>query len=430
MNQPLKNFCTCMAKADSSDEFVGTRYENGSIKIHFPLGYFQNDDAIQNMHDDELRAHISGLFAVLADDSLAEENQNSSLSNFLQDESEVRFPMRAYLNVLRNYVDFGYYVEREVEYKRGAHGKINWDRTIKTTRPVVTEDEQNVVYLDPIARHVDYNENELIALVHKYCVHDASKKLGFIFGIEIQEEPSLDFDYELFSSVLQSKISKTFNDRNLNLFLDLQRIVEYLGDKNSKDNANANDFYFGVNKFAPVWEAMIDRIFGTVSNKNLYNPHLKYVAENVSEENLESDGDTGESLRSTLRPDTIMRRDTSVYVLDSKYYRFGLTKNPSHLPGAESICKQMAYAEYVEKTQNPEYVYNAFVMPYCCTETSKSPYGMKRVCFIYGDWKDIGNASKLYHKIACILLDMKSVMRNYTSNGPAQEKLATIITKN
>ena len=424
----LNKYCTCTAKVDSSDEFVGIRYENGSLKIHFPLGYFQDDDAIQNLQDDELREHISTLFSVLADDSLTDENENSTLSNCLEDENEVRFPMRSYLNVIRNFMDFGYYAEHETQYKQGAHGKIHWGKTIKMTRAAISEDEQNLVYLNPIARHVDYNENELITLVHKFCVYDAIQKLGFIFGIEIQEEPPLDFDYELFNSVLQSKISKTFNDRNLNLFLDLERIVEYLGDKNSRDNADACEFYFGVQKFAPVWEAMIDRIFGTVQNKSEYNPHLKYAPENSCEENLNNDGDTGESLRSTLRPDTIMQQGSSFFILDSKYYKFGFTKNPSHLPGAESICKQMAYAEYVEKTKNPSCVYNAFVMPYCATSFN-APFAMKREGYVYGDWKNSSDSAKPYHKIACVLLDVKTVMNNYTSNKFAKEKLAELIQK-
>lgn len=124
------------------------------------------------------------------------------------------------------------------------------------------------------------------------------------------------------------------------------------------------------------------------------------------------------------------------------------------LPGAESVCKQMAYAEYVEThwkeilgldssnathSQNdalPKPIYNAFIMPYCADSGKwdeiaavavlprNDVYAMKRVGYIYGDWKD---RSKPYHKIACILLDMKSVMRNYANNPTAQSELAGLI---
>ena len=103
----------------------------------------------------------------------------------------------------------------------------------------------------------------------------------------------------------------------------------------------------------------------------------------------------------------------------------------------------MAYAEYVEThlTEIPAFagmtshgVYNAFIMPYCADSGKRdeiaaaSPrndvYTMKRVGYIYGDWKDRGQD---YHKIHCILLDMKSVMRNYANNPAAQSELAGLI---
>ena len=114
----------------------------------------------------------------------------------------------------------------------------------------------------------------------------------------------------------------------------------------------------------------------------------------------------------------------------------------------------MAYAEYVEThwkeilgldssnathSQNdalPKPIYNAFIMPYCADSGKwdeiaavavlprNDVYAMKRVGYIYGDWKD---RSKPYHKIACILLDMKSVMRNYANNPTAQSELAGLI---
>ena len=83
-------------------------------------------------------------------------------------------------------------------------------------------------------------------------------------------------------------------------------------------------------------------------------------------------------------------------------------------------------------------VYNAFVMPYCADagkwdeiatvaklpRNDNSPYKMCRVGYIYGDWKD---RNQDYHKIHCILLDMKSVMRNYANNPDAQNELAELI---
>ena len=465
--QKLNEICSCESKANSETEFVGIRCEkskeDGALEtsIIFPLGYFKDDTALRELPEEELREYVVNLFTVLSDPSLQEQiHQDSSISTFAEEHGESEFPMVSYLNVIRNFLDFGYLDEKEILYKKGANGKISWGRTIKAVRPVITENEQNLVYLDFIARKVSYNEDTLITQVHKFCVHDALVKLGFLFGIDPSEEPQLDFDYDLFCNAIHSKLAKTFNDRDLRLLADLARIVEYLAGHKTEDGKTADDFYFGVNKFAPVWEAMVDRIFGKLPQgvtKDKFNPHLKFVVEgsrNGDGFNYQDEDNKDEKHRSTLRPDTIMIKEIpdqvgddriGVYILDSKYYKYGLTKSPAHLPGAESVCKQMAYAEYVETRlkEIPAFagmtshgVYNAFIMPYCAdagkwdeiaavaTLPRNDVYAMKRTGYIYGDWKD---RSKPYHKIHCILLDMKSVMRNYANNLAAQDELAELI---
>ena len=465
--QKLNEICSCESKANSETEFVGIRCEKtkeGGVletSIIFPLGYFKDDSALRELPEEELRECVVNLFTVLSDPSLQEQiHQDSSISTFAEEHGESEFPMVSYLNVIRNFLDFGYLDEKEILYKKGANGKISWGRTIKAVQPVITEDAQNLVYLDFIARKVSYNEDTLITQVHKFCVHDALVKLGFLFGIDPSEEPQLDFDYDLFCNAIHSKLAKTFNDRDLRLLADLARIVEYLAGHKTEDGKTADDFYFGVNKFAPVWEAMVDKIFGRLPQgvtKDKFNPHLKFVVEgsrNGDGFNYQDEDNKDEKHRSTLRPDTIMIKEIpdqvgddriGVYILDSKYYKYGLTKSPAHLPGAESVCKQMAYAEYVETRlkEIPAFagmtshgVYNAFIMPYCAdagkwdeiaavaTLPRNDVYAMKRTGYIYGDWKD---RSKPYHKIHCILLDMKSVMRNYANNLAAQDELAELI---
>ena len=459
--QKLNEICSCESKANSETEFVGIRCEkskeDGALEtsIIFPLGYFKDDSALRELPEEELRECVVNLFTVLSDPSLQEQiHQDSSISTFAEEHGESEFPMVSYLNVIRNFLDFGYLDEKEILYKKGANGKINWGRTIKAVQPVITEDAQNLVYLDFIARKVSYNEDTLITQVHKFCVHDALMKLGFLFGIDPSEEPLLDFDYDLFCNAIHSKLAKTFNDRDLRLLADLARIVEYLAGHKTEDGKTADDFYFGVNKFAPVWEAMVDRIFGKLPqglSKSDFNPHLKFVIEGSKNDvgiSYQDDDDKDEKHRSTLRPDTIMAHYSGVFILDSKYYKYGLTGFYSHLPGAESVCKQMAYAEYVEQLMQekeipagacPEPVewagmtsgniYNAFIMPYCAdaegASASSASFQMKREGYIYGDWKDRGQD---YHKIHCILLDMKSVMRNYASNPTAQSELVKLIS--
>ena len=456
--QKLNEICSCESKANSETEFVGIRCEkskeDGALEtsIIFPLGYFKDDSALRELPEEELRECVVNLFTVLSDPSLQEQiHQDSSISTFAEEHSESEFPMVSYLNVIRNFLDFGYLDEKEILYKKGANGKINWGRTIKAVKPVITEDAQNLVYLDFIARKVSYNEDTLITQVHKFCVHDALVKLGFLFGVDPSEEPLLDFDYDLFCNAIHSKLAKTFNDRDLRLLADLARIVEYLAEHKTEDGKIANEFYFGVKKFAPVWEAMVDKIFGKLPQgvaKDKFNPHCEW--------DLSSRARGYENPNYAMRPDTIMWDEACnrLYVLDAKYYKFGVTGSAADLPSSGSICKQIAYAEYVEThwkeilgvdsivLQNP--IYNAFLLPYCFNADNSQlppddgfetrPCKMRFIGFCHGNWKNLDARPgeedyRSYHRIAGILLNVRSVMENYGALGEAQKTLATCILR-
>ncbi len=447
-------WCSNDEKKDKS--FVGIRIEDNQPKIYFPMGYRASKPP-----EDICKRDFYQLIAVLNDKSLQSYFTEEDLKK-----SQLDFPFYAYLSVLQYYLDFGYFVESDTIYKKGFSGKISWPRTIKRIKPQVVKDEEGhdqVVYLNLITRKTSYREDNLITHVHKFCVKESARLIGSLYGISEDEveESELLFDYELFAEVIQDKIAATFNDKHLELFHAMLKMVRYLGNKENRgEDGSENEPLFGVNTFAPVWEAMVDKIFGRLPQgvaKDKFNPHLRWNDGCRDEKLDESEEEIvlNDPKRSTLRPDTIMVMGEGVYILDSKYYKYGLTGFNSHLPGAESVCKQMAYAEYVEthwkeileENRDPSTslhsaqddtlsVYNAFIMPYCAdagkwdeiAAVAELPrndvYAMKRVGYIYGDWKD---CKKPYHKIACILLDMKSVMRNYANNPAAQSELAGLI---
>lgn len=442
------DFCVYDAWRSSDEKkdksFVGIKIEDNRPKIYFPMGYRASKPS-----EDICKQDFYQLIAVLNDKSLQSYFTEEDLKK-----SQLDFPFYAYLSVLQYYLDFGYFVESETIYKKGFSGKINWPRTIKRIKPQVVKDEEGhdqVIYLNLITRKTSYREDNLITLVHKFCVKEAAQLIGPLYGISENEveEPELLFDYELFAEVIQDKIAATFNDKHLELFHAMLKMVRYLGNKENRgEDGCENEPLFGVNTFAPVWEAMVDRIFGRLPQgvaKDKFNPHLQWNDGCRDEKLDESEEEIvlNDPKRSTLRPDTIMVMGEGVYILDSKYYKYGLTGFNSHLPGAESVCKQMAYAEYVEKMlgdpstslhsaqDDTLSIYNAFIMPYCAdaegASASSATFQMKRVGYIYGDWKNVEDENRPYHKIHCILLDMKSVMRNYANNPAAQSELAKLI---
>lgn len=131
---------------------------------------------------------------------------------------------------------------------------------------------------------------------------------------------------------------------------------------------------------------------------------------------------------------------------------FGFTK-----PGSYRFrLLRGIYAEYVERlvlqkeipacvgtTVNA--IYNAFLLPYCFdADTSQlppddgfetRPCKMRFVGFCHGNWKNLDarpgeDDYRPYHRIAGILLDVRSVMENYCAFGDAQKMLAKLVEKN
>ena len=118
----LKEICVCNAKADSGNEFVGIRCEkdkDGKIntRIFFPLGYFTDEEALHQIDENELRECIINLFSVLSDETLIKDHYDSSISTLENEPDLSNFPMVSYLNVIRNYFDYGYITEKEIFYK-------------------------------------------------------------------------------------------------------------------------------------------------------------------------------------------------------------------------------------------------------------------------------------------------------------------------
>ena len=455
------DFCVYDAWKSSDEKkdksFVGIKLEEGLPKIYFPMGFRSVKPSDENV----CKQDFYRLVSVLSDPRLQKYFSEEDL-----EKSQLDFPFQAFLSVLQYYLDFGYFVESETIYKKGFSGKISWPRTIKKIKPQVVKNEEDsshirnqVVYLNLITRKTSYREDNLITLVHKFCVKESARLIGLLYGVSENEveDSELLFDYELFAEVIQDKIASTFNDKHLELFQAMLKMVRYLGKKENRDeDGNKDEPFFGVNKFAPVWEDMVDKIFGNLPpglSKGDFNPHLRWN-NGCKEEKLEESEEEkvlNDPKRSTLRPDTIMVTEIpgqagndkkGVFVLDSKYYKFGMKLDRADktrfLPGSESVCKQMAYAEYVEKECGfaPDHIYNAFVMPYCVDgdntglpkddDFEERPLKMRYAGFIYGDWKD---RMKPYHKIASILLDVKSVMQNYAAAPNAQDELAKLILR-
>ena len=389
-----------------NDVFVGIRRSDEYYEVSFPLGYHCSED------EKGLRKDILSLINVLA------KNTDKKESEFYVGDSRddtTQIPVQAYLFIIKDFFERGYYKERDTYRQIAKRGKIDWGRTIKSQKPYLQDNE--AYYLDFVVKKNTINEDELITLVHKFCVFDSFYKFGWLFTSFIPPDPQIGLSKKMMVSVVNNKLQETFNDRNKQLFNSMLAVI------NSTEDDSESEFRYGTNRFEYVWEKMIDRVFG-VPDKEKYFPKTTWnLADGRSNDNA------------SLEPDSIMIVDGKMYVLDAKYYKFGWSGALSHLPGSTSINKQITYGEYIAEENrfvnngiHPT-VYNAFIMPYD-SRGKRFPTGQP-IYYIGSATSDWKGGDKEYENVLGLLMDVKYIMDLDGRLEPTEiQKLARLIEEN
>lgn len=385
------------------DIFVGLKCDGDDISIHFPLGFDISHE------EKELRSDILLLLDTIRSTTSRKE---SEYVQGIKSYEQVSFPVQAYLEVIFDFYKRGYYKEIEVLYNVAKRGKINWNRTIKTQKAYIQDG--NAYYLDFVTKNNSLQNDQMITIIHEYCVYESFDKMGWLFTNSMPQKPRIKFNYRMFKGILMDKIASTFNDNNKMLFRNLLAIIDYTG-----SGFSTKKFQYGTYRFEYIWESLVDKVYG-ISGKEEFFPKTYWnIDKNVVP-------------NACLEPDTIMLCNNDVYVLDAKYYKYGATKRAVDLPESTSINKQITYGEYIDEQKNfrQKYgdnmkVYNAFLMPF----NSKSDKWMTedkviRIGQAYGDWK---TNLKSYEKVQGIVVDIKFLMK--LSSRQNEEEIRVLADK-
>lgn len=120
------------------------------------------------------------------------------------------------------------------------------------------------------------------------------------------------------------------------------------------------------------------------------------------------------------------------YVLDAKYYRYGVFPElgPNALPQSSDVNKQITYGKFVKNEKaGSASVFNAFIMPFNKSNnkfTIDKPYGT--VAEATGDWIDDPNNPESYELIQGVVIDTRYLLINYAGNHDTdKEKLSLTI---
>ncbi len=405
----IRDKCRINTNCDS-DIFVGITCENEDISINFPIGYAISKD------DRGLRSDI---FLLLNTIKITTGKKNSEIIEGHSIYHDTAFPIQAYMAVIYDFYSRGYYKEHEAMYGIAKRGKVNWNKTIKTQKLYVQG--TSVYYLNFVTKRNRVNCDELVTLIHEFFVYESFCKIGWLFTGGMPEKPKIEYNEKLFRSILKEKIANTFNDKNRELFINMLAIIDYQADNHFQKN-----YRYGTYRFEYVWEAMIDKVYG-ISEKKEYFPKTYWTIPGKEHANA------------PLKPDTIMVYKGSVYVLDAKYYKYGVTGKVTDLPQSASIYKQITYGEYIthhekfKKKYGKDFkVYNAFIMPFNSLHSQwKTKDDVLWIGEAYGDWKRDGKPeSESYEHIQGVVIDVKHLMKINTSHNEEEiMKLAEKITR-
>lgn len=387
----LKKYCK--TSTETADLFVGIRFIEGVPEVVFPHGYHLVDE------DKECRKDIFRLIAVLQKFTEHKEGNTSRDTNGII----TSLPISSYQYLIQDYLAHGYYTEKEINYVSSQRGKISWKRTIQQEQAQI--DNGNVVYLSFQVKTNRVNSNNLISKIHKYCVYICFLRFGWLYFERdyIPEKPEISFNKKLFLEALLQALNDTYNDQKRKLFQSMINIIkEYDDDIRIKDTA------VGINRFDPIWERLIDYVFGE-DNKDRYFPHATW--------HIIMNGKIEQS--SALEPDTIMKNNGKIYVLDAKYYKYGLTGWTNDLPATSSIQKQITYGKHIAEQFDDidsNEVYNAFIMPF----DAEGGELLKFVSVGTADWEKYNSDTKNYAYVLGMLLDTKHLITEYVKHNQSE----------
>lgn len=395
----LKKYCK--TSTETADLFVGIRFVDGIPEVVFPHGYHLAEE------DKECRKDIFRLISVLQKFTEHKEGGTSRDTN----DNITSLPISSYQYLIQDFLAHGYYTEKEINYIPSQRGKINWKRTIQQEQAQI--DNGNVVYLNFQVKTNRVNNNNLLSKIHRYCVYICFLRFGWLYFERdyLPEKPEISFNKKLFLEVLLQALNDTYNDQKRRLFQSMINII-----KECNDDIKIKDTAVGVNRFDPIWERLIDFVFGE-DDKDRYFPHATW--------HIIKNGKIEQS--SALEPDTIMKYDGKIYVLDAKYYQYGLTEWTNDLPTTSSIQKQITYGKHIAEQFDDidsNEVYNAFIMPF----DSDGGELLKFVSVGTADWENYNSDTKNYAYVLGMLLDTKYLITEYVKHNQSEiEHLAETI---
>ena len=381
-------------KVSNSNDIMGVEFANGELTFKVPETF--REEKNESLNRRNLLLFVKSL-------SLSDTDTRPEINK--SDEEGGSWPIDSYLWVIRDYLENGYYYNREKKYSSSEKGKIEWKKTLKNM-PIVSDG--NVIY-DKLVTSVTTPSNDLIAQIYRLCLKIAQARIGWVFGYTIFVDVNITRSVAEMRHVLTNELASTFDDVKRLRFRHMQYILNSIEEK---DVSNLQ-FSWLIRNYYHVYETMVDKLLKGVSEKERrrYNPSGSWTMMGRA---------TKES--SVLEPDTVLKQFGNTYIVDSKMYRYGITGHVSDLPESSSIQKQLTYGDHaMNNITHGDTVRNAFIIPYNKEENplrdgeyeSLADGNLLHVGHAEGDWIEKKSA---HDKVYTYLIDFNYLLNNYNTS--------------
>lgn len=399
------------------DNFVGLKYKKDQINVFLPVGYnkqvFSTDDELSSEQKIDLLLLLKTVALVKSLN-----NEKTDFGDNIGNNDEV--PYSSFIWIISDYFNNGLYQEIDKKYSQKGHGKINWKKTLNSEHYF---EDDSVTFINPYYES-SIQRSTLITELNNYCLHISFKYIGFLFGkvflpeCNINEE-SIKDNIQYYMDVINKELSKSFNDRKKTLLTNMKRILMM----NFDDSFEVQPTY-GTRRYEYAWEKMVNDTLGSKIDISKFFPNAYWNIQGKVEED-----------KSKLRPDSILLNSNKVYILDAKYYKYGITGNISDLPHTDSIQKQITYGDHI--SNNPQTygveknnIYNAFILPFNKDEKPfKCDDNIKYMGYANSAWRD-KKENYNYEKILLLLIDTKYMIDCFYQREIADlKKLIELIEK-
>lgn len=393
---------------EKSNDFVGIKFEDNSVNLFVPQVFRQDENRKQD------------LLLFLRSLSIAKSSEKESVKTGEKVNNEV-WPIDSYLWIIHDYLENGFYYNREKVYSKSNSGKIEWKKTLKQV-PIYSDG--NIIY-DKLITSKMTASNDIVAQTYKLCLKQSLERIGWIFNYNFYVEIQQLFSVNEMINSIKKELNQTFDDIKKLRYNHLLKIL------NNSDGNNliSNAYSYGIENYYYVFETMIDKLFDGLkeNEKKKYNPNGYWQLNNQKVKKA-----------SELRPDTILKRNDVTYILDAKMYQYGVTHDVKDLPETQSIQKQITYGDhaYHNHKLHDTKVRNAFILPYnkkleiFVEDPNTLKYNDGNLAYFgqaYTDWRD-GDQQKDYEKVYAFGIDFNYLLRNYkTIDTDIINNLCTVI---